>query len=129
MLKEIFASDHVLLDRIDSEECQCGTEISILLEEFIKYNSHRSSSLMCVTFTISELFDHQVAVWLWYYSLKRLTCRYYLISPIYCNHRNPLNIRYSSMIAFVFSSIHLGIASFLRNNTITRQPLGDRIVH
>ena len=39
MLKEIFASDDVVLDRIDSEECHCGTEISILLEEFIKYNS------------------------------------------------------------------------------------------
>ena len=39
MLKEIFASDDVVLDSIDSEECHCETEISMLLEEFIKYSS------------------------------------------------------------------------------------------
>ncbi|MHB1708253.1 MAG: hypothetical protein ACYCT2_02105 [Thermoplasmataceae archaeon] len=43
MLKEIFPGEDASLDRVDSEECQCETEISMLLEEFIKYNRLRKT--------------------------------------------------------------------------------------
>jgi len=39
MLKEIFTSEEEVVDRVDSEAYQYETEISMLLEEFTKYNS------------------------------------------------------------------------------------------